>query len=53
MHYSTKTGIRQIAACKIGIVSSSVAYVLGPPGSGSVCTRYGSRSGSFYHQSKI
>jgi hypothetical protein len=26
MHFSTKTGIRQIAACKIGIVSSGVCF---------------------------
>jgi hypothetical protein len=28
-------------------------YVLGPPGSGSASQRYGSGSGSFYHQAKI
>jgi hypothetical protein len=28
-------------------------YVFGPPGSGSIRTRYGSGSGSFYHQAKI
>jgi hypothetical protein len=27
-------------------------YVFGPPGSGSVSQRYGSGSGSFYHQAK-
>ncbi len=28
-------------------------YVSGPPGSGSISQRYGSGSGSFYHQAKI
>ncbi len=28
-------------------------YVIGPPGSGPVSQRYGSGSGSFYHQAKI
>jgi hypothetical protein len=28
-------------------------YVFGPPGSGSARQRYGSGSGSFYHQAKI
>jgi hypothetical protein len=28
-------------------------HVFGPPGSGSISQRYGSRSGSFYHQAKI
>ncbi len=28
-------------------------YVFGSPGSGFVCQRYGSGSGSFYHQAKI
>ncbi len=28
-------------------------YVFGPPGSGSISQRYGSGSGSFYHQAKI
>ncbi len=28
-------------------------YVFGPPGSGSISQRYGSGSGSFYHQSKM
>jgi hypothetical protein len=28
-------------------------YVFGPPGSGSISTRYGSGSGSFYSQAKI
>jgi hypothetical protein len=31
----------------------SVADVLGPPGSGSISQRFGSGSGSFYHQAKI
>jgi hypothetical protein len=28
-------------------------HVFGPPGSGSIWQRYGSGSGSFYHQAKI
>jgi hypothetical protein len=28
-------------------------HVFGPPGSGSTSQRYGSGSGSFYHQAKI
>jgi hypothetical protein len=28
-------------------------YVFGPPGSGSISQKYGSGSGSFYHQAKI
>jgi hypothetical protein len=35
------------------IISPSVAYVFGPPGSGSISQRYGSGSGSFYHQAKM
>jgi hypothetical protein len=39
------------------IVTSSIANpdpnVFGPPGSGSGSQRYGSESGSFYHQAKI
>jgi hypothetical protein len=30
-----------------------LSYVLGPPGSGSSSTRFGSLSGSFYNQAKI
>jgi hypothetical protein len=46
----------------ISYVTTSVAdpdpnpsdpYVFWPPGSGSICQRYGFRSGSFYHQAKI
>ncbi len=32
---------------------STDPHVFGPPGSGSISQRYGSGSGSFYHQAKI
>jgi hypothetical protein len=46
----------QISCCYISIVADPELdpdpYVFGPPESGSISTRYGSGSGSFYHQAK-
>ncbi len=39
--------------CMEEISVPSDPYVFGPPGSGSISQRYGSRSRSFYHQAKI
>ncbi len=47
----------KVGPSKVSMVKTSVPdpdpQVYGPPGSGSISQRYGSGSGSFYHQAKI
>jgi hypothetical protein len=40
-------------SCEKISVADPDPHVFGPPGSGSISQRYGSESGSFYHQAKI
>jgi hypothetical protein len=51
----SKISVKPVVAEKFESQESSIADpdVFGPHGSGSISTRYGSGSGSFYNQTKI
>ena len=52
-HGKVEVGKFMVPASDADPDSDPDPYVFWPPGSGSISTRYGSGSGSFYHQAKI